>query len=93
MQLTKMGLMFVLDRDTGQPMFPVQEVPVPRSTVPGEEAWPTQPVPLKPPPLVRQSLTEADLTNITPEAHEYALQEFRKYGRDRSTRRPACRAR
>ncbi len=78
-QLTKMGLTFVLDRDTGEPIFPVHDVPVPRSDVPGEEAWPTQPVPLKPPPLVRQAITEADLTNITPEAREHALQEFRKY--------------
>jgi quinoprotein glucose dehydrogenase len=78
-QLTKMGLAFVLDRDTGEPIFPVQDVPAPRSDVPGEEAWPAQPIPLKPPPLVRQSITEADLTNITPQAREYALQEFRKY--------------
>ena len=78
-QLTKMGFVFVLDRDTGEPIFPVQDVPVPRSDVPGEEAWPTQPIPLKPPPLVRQAVTEADLTNITPEAHERALREFRKY--------------
>lgn len=78
-QLTKMGLVFVLDRDTGEPLFPVQEVPEPRSDVPGEETWPTQPIPLKPPPLVRQAMTEADLTNITPEAHEHALEEFRKY--------------
>jgi len=78
-QLTKMGFTFVLDRDTGQPLFPMQEVAVPRSTVPGEEAWPTQPMPLKPPPLVRQMLTEADLTNITPQSRAYALTEFRKY--------------
>src|SRR3954451_9910593 len=78
-QLTKMGLVFVLDRDTGEPIFPVPDVPVPRSDVPGEETWPTQPIPLKPPPLVRQAITEEDLTNITPEAHERALQEFRKY--------------
>ena len=78
-QLTKMGFTFVLDRDTGESLFPVQEMPVPRSTVPGEVAWPTQPFPLKPRPLVRQSLTEADLTNITPAAHEYALREFAKY--------------
>ncbi len=78
-QLTKMGFTFVLDRETGQSLFPVQEVPVPGSTVPGEETSPTQLIPLKPPPLVRQSLTEADLTNITPEAHEHALKEFRKY--------------
>ena len=78
-QLTKMGFTFILDRDTGQPLFPVQEVPVPRSTVQGEEAWPTQLVPLKPQPLVRQTLTEADLTNITPESRAHAFKEFRKY--------------
>ena len=78
-QLTKMGFTFVLDRDTGHPVFPVQEVAVPRSTVPGEEAAPTQLIPLKPQPLVRQSLTEADLTNITPESRAFALKEFRKY--------------
>lgn len=78
-QLTKMGFTFVLDRDTGEPLFPVQEVPVPRSTVPGEDTWPTQLMPVKPQPLVRQAVTEADLTNITPEAHDYALAEFRKY--------------
>ena len=78
-QLTKMGLTFVLDRETGEPIFPVLDVPVPRSDVLGEETWPTQPIPLKPPPLVRQSINESDLTNITPEARAYALQEFRKY--------------
>jgi glucose dehydrogenase len=78
-QLTKMGFTFVLDRETGQPLFPVQEMVVPQSTVPGEEAWPAQLIPLKPRPLVRQSLSEADLTNITPESHAYALKEFRKY--------------
>jgi quinoprotein glucose dehydrogenase len=78
-QLTKMGYTFVLDRDTGKPLFPVQEIPVPRSGVPGEETSPTQIVPLKPQPLVRQNLTEADLTNITPEAHAKALADFRRY--------------
>jgi quinoprotein glucose dehydrogenase len=78
-QLTKMGFTFVLDRETGESLFPVQEVPVPRSTVPGEAAWPTQPFPLTPRPLVRQSLTEADLTNISPASRAYALREFAKY--------------
>jgi quinoprotein glucose dehydrogenase len=78
-QLTKMGFTFVLDRDTGKPLFPVHEVAVPRSTVPGEETAPTQLVPLKPQPLVRQNLTEADLTNITPEARAQALKDFRRY--------------
>ncbi len=78
-QLTKMGFTFVLDRDTGQPLFPIQEVAVPPSTVPGEETSPTQLIPLKPRPLVRQSLSEADLTNISPESHTYALKQFRQY--------------
>lgn len=78
-QLTKQGLIFVLDRDTGEPVFPVVDLPVPASKVPGEEAWPTQPFPLLPPPLVRLELYESDLTNITPESHAYALEQFRKY--------------
>ena len=78
-QLTKMGLTFVLDRDTGEPLFPVQEIPVPASTVPGEQAWPTQPFPTRPPPLVRLSLEEADLTSITPESRASALEQFKKY--------------
>ena len=60
-QLTKTGLVFVLDRATGEPLFPVEERPVPPSDVPGEEAWPTQPFPVKPPPLVPHHLTEDDL--------------------------------
>ena len=78
-QLTKMGFTFVLDRDTGKPIFPVVDLPVPRSDVPGEETAPTQPVPLKPQPLVRVNLTEADLTNTSPEARAYALRMFRRY--------------
>jgi quinoprotein glucose dehydrogenase len=78
-QLTKMGFTFVLDRETGEPVFPVHEVAVPASRVPGEEAFATQPIPLKPAPLVRQHLTEAELSNITPQAREYVLNRFRKY--------------
>ncbi|MDO8540373.1 MAG: DUF1080 domain-containing protein [Opitutaceae bacterium] len=78
-QLTKMGFIFVLDRDTGEPVFPVQEVPVPASNVAGEDAHPTQPVPLRPPALVRQGMTEADLTNITPEARRSVLEQFRRF--------------
>lgn len=78
-QLTKMGFAFVLDRDTGRPVFPVVDLPVPKSTVPGEEAQPTQPVPLRPPSLVRQGMTEADLTNRTPEARRFVTGQFRRY--------------
>jgi quinoprotein glucose dehydrogenase len=78
-QLTKMGFIFVLDRDTGEPVFEVVDRPVPASTVPGEEAAPTQPQPVLPPPLVRQELYESDLTNITPESHAHALEQFRQH--------------
>ncbi len=78
-QLTKQGLTFVLDRKTGEPVFPVVELPVPPSKVPGEEAWPTQPFPLRPPPLNRTTLRESDLSNITPETHAFVLDKFRKH--------------
>jgi quinoprotein glucose dehydrogenase len=58
---TKTGFLFVLDRDTGTPLFPVEERAVPASDVPGEAASPTQPIPLAPPPLVPQRLGAADL--------------------------------
>jgi hypothetical protein len=51
----------------------VQEQPVPKSDIPGEETSPTQPYPLKPPPLARQSMTAAELTNVTPESHTECL--------------------
>ncbi len=60
-QATKTGFVFLLDRETGKPLFPVEEKPVPPSDAPGEKAWPTQPFPLKPAPLVPQRLNEADL--------------------------------
>ncbi|MCX6625023.1 MAG: PQQ-binding-like beta-propeller repeat protein, partial [Acidobacteria bacterium] len=67
-QATKTGFVFVLDRETGKPLFPVEERPVPKSTIPGEESYPTQPFPLKPPPFARQSMTPGDLTTVTPES-------------------------
>jgi quinoprotein glucose dehydrogenase len=82
-QATKAGLLFVLDRETGVPLFPVEERPVPASDVPGERAWPTQPFPVKPPPLTSHRLTEDDLYAPTPE-HKSAcakqLEGFRNEG-------------
>src|SRR5262245_59014056 len=66
-QATKQGFVFVLDRETGAPLFPVEERPAPPSDVPGERAWPTQPVPTAPPPLVPQRVTAEDLYAPTPE--------------------------
>jgi len=57
---TKMGRIFLLDRDTGVPIYPVEERPAPASTVPGEEAWPTQPYPTFPPPLVPEKFSVAE---------------------------------
>ena len=76
-QITKSGFVFVLDRLTGAPLFPVEERPVPRSDLAGEESWPTQPIPLKPAPFARQGMKESDVTNLTPEAHAAALARFR----------------
>jgi quinoprotein glucose dehydrogenase len=74
-QVTKHGFVFVLDRDTGTPLFPVEERPVPKSDVPGEEAWPTQPFPLKPAPVSRQHLTVDDLTTFPSPEEQQAIRE------------------
>jgi quinoprotein glucose dehydrogenase len=60
-QVTKQGYVFVFDRVTGQPLFPIEERPVPATDVAEEQTWPTQPFPTKPAPYARQALTEADL--------------------------------
>lgn len=66
-QLTKTGLVFVLDRATGQPLFPVEERPAPTgSALPGEAVSPTQPFPVRPAPLVQQTLSERDLWDAHP---------------------------
>jgi quinoprotein glucose dehydrogenase len=77
-QVTKSGHVFVFDRETGAPLFPIEERPVPPSDLKGEAAWPTQPFPLAPPPFARQRLTEGDLTTISPAAHAAVLEQFRK---------------
>jgi quinoprotein glucose dehydrogenase len=64
-QATKMGHLFVLNRETGEPLFPVEERPVPVSDVPGEQSWPTQPFPLRPPPIVSQQLRPEDAFGLT----------------------------
>jgi glucose dehydrogenase len=78
-QATKQGYLYLFDRVTGQPLFPIVEQAVPASNVPGEKAWPTQPRPLFPAPFARQHLTGDMLTNRTPEAHAFAEQKFRSF--------------
>lgn len=67
-QPTKMGHLFILDRDTGEPIFPVEERPVPQSQIPGEQSWPTQPFPI---PSLRYSQQEFETTQLNPEATKY----------------------
>ena len=78
-QVTKTGYVFLFDRVSGKPLFPIQEIPAPPSAVPGERAALTQPVPVKPPPFCAQSMSEQDLSNLSPESHEELLQRFRTY--------------
>jgi quinoprotein glucose dehydrogenase len=73
-QATKSGMMFVLDRVTGKPMFPVEERPVPRSTVPGEEASPTQPFTVRTPPLSPHSFRLNEVWGTTPADREACLE-------------------
>ena len=81
-QTTKQGFLFVLDRDTGKPVFPVAEVPAPASDVPGEQANPTYLRPTTPAPYARQRLTAEDLTTRTAEANRWARTEFAKLRSD-----------
>ncbi|MEO7691829.1 MAG: pyrroloquinoline quinone-dependent dehydrogenase [Sphingomonas sp.] len=69
--MSKMAIMFILDRVTGKPIYDVKEVPVPTDTdIPGEQPSPTQPMPSAPPPLTRLSMDMADMAAITPELKE-----------------------
>ncbi len=70
----KTGFLYVFNRVNGKPVWPILERPVPQSTVPGEETWPTQPFPTKPPAFDRQGFSEADLIDYTPELHAKALE-------------------
>ena len=77
-QLTKQGYVFVFDRATGRPLWPIEERPVPASDVPGEQAAATQPVSVGLPTLVPQGVSLDDATDLTPELHEEALALLRR---------------
>lgn len=76
-QVTKHGFVFVFNRETGEPLFPIEERKVPASRIPGEVTSPTQPFPLKPKPFARQWMTEADLTHYTDAGHDSIVKKFR----------------
>ncbi len=77
-QPNKLGSHFVLDRETGAPVFPIEERPVPQSDIPGEKTSPTQPFPLLPEPSARQVLTEDDMWGLTPIDRAWCRAEFKK---------------
>ena len=78
-QLTKQGYAFVFDRVTGVPVWPIEEKPVPASDVKGEHAWPTQPVPFKPPAFSPQGVSLDDAFDATPALKLEAQAEMKKY--------------
>jgi quinoprotein glucose dehydrogenase len=76
----KTGFLYVFNRETGAPLWPIEERSVPPSDVPGEQAWPTQPFPTKPPPFVRQSFTVDDVNPwlLTPEQYQSVRERVAK---------------
>ena len=76
-QPTKMGHLFVLDRTTGEPLYPVEEVPVPKSEMPGEASWPTQPFPPPEFRLAQNRLTEAEATDLNDKARAKVLKDLK----------------
>lgn len=80
-QVTKVGMVFVFDRVTGEPLFPIEERPVKQSEVPGEVSSPTQPIPTFPPPYSRHGFKESDITDRTDQAHDFVRKHvWEKYG-------------
>src|SRR5436309_12476009 len=79
-QVTKFGYVYVLNRRTGESLFPIGSRKVPPSEVEGEKLAETQPYPLKPPSFTRQGMTEDIITTRTPEAHEAVLARFKQFG-------------
>jgi glucose dehydrogenase len=78
-QATKQGILYVFDRVTGQPVWPIEEKPVPQTDVPGEKTSPTQPFPTKPPAYSRNGVVESDLIDFTPELKAQGLEAAKRY--------------
>jgi quinoprotein glucose dehydrogenase len=78
--ISKPSLMFFLNRDTGKPIYPVEERPVPQSDVPGEESSPTQPFPVKPPPLARMSMRPDEIFTGEPQHEQFCRDLVAKIG-------------
>lgn len=80
-QVTKQAFLFVFDRVTGKPVWPIEEQPVPPSSVPGEKSSKTQPIPSKPAPFDIQGATDDNLIDLTPQIHQEAIEIARAYDR------------
>ncbi|MFP6584608.1 MAG: PQQ-binding-like beta-propeller repeat protein [Candidatus Hydrogenedentota bacterium] len=78
-QITKSAHVFLFNRETGESLFPIKEIDVPASDLPGEIASKTQPVPIKPPVFTRESFTLENVTNISPESHEFVADRLKRY--------------
>ena len=78
--ISKISLMFFLNRETGKPIYPVEERPVPKSDVAGEAIWPTQPFPVKPPPLARQSIRPDEIFTGEPEHEKFCRDLVQQIG-------------
>src|ERR1700677_1231642 len=76
---SKEAFLYVFDRVTGKPVWPIEERPVPQGNVPGEWYSPTQPFPTKPPAYARQNITPDELIDFTPELHAKALEVAKRY--------------
>lgn len=81
-QPSKQGMLYVFDRRTGEPLWPIEERPVPQSDTPGEESWPTQPFPTAPPPFARTSFTEDDINPYLPKADQDRVREIFRNSRN-----------
>jgi len=81
-QASKQGFLYVLDRVTGKPLWPIEEKPMPQSDVPGEVASPTQPIPTMPPPFARQTFTERDINPYLTPDEQASVRELLKNSRN-----------
>jgi glucose dehydrogenase len=89
-QITKSGFVFVFERDTGKPLYPIEERRVPPTDIEGEKTAETQPLPLAPAPFARQQVTEDLLTTRTPAAHQAVLEKFRTLRSSEQFTPPSC---
>jgi len=92
-QITKTGHVYVFERTTGKPLFPIENRKMPTATLEGERTSEMQPFPVLPPPVARQHLTEDMLTTRTPQAHAAALETFRKFKTDNAFDSPSLEGR